>query len=201
MVNTKTKKLVTLSLLSAMAFVLSLIKIPIIPATPFLTLDFSDIPIFFGMYVFGPAGGTIIAFVRSVLQYVSTGGEAGFPIGPTASFIASLSMTLPLYYIVTSKKMNVKNKIMATLASSVSLTIVLSLVNYFFVLPAYLLVMGFEVGSVRDYILFALVPFNMIKGVLLSSVIFIMLPRMKLWLDKIKSEMGREKSTKYHLEK
>jgi len=201
MVNTNTKRMVTLALLSAMAFVLSLIKIPIIPAAPFLTLDFSDIPIFFGMYVFGPAGGAIIAFIRSILQYVSTGGEAGFPIGATASFIASLSMIFPLYYIVTSKKMNLKNKIVAALTSSISLTIVLSLVNYFFVLPAYLLVMGFDVGSVREYILFALVPFNMIKGVLVSSVIFIMLPRMKSWLDKVRAEMGREKSNKYHLEK
>lgn len=199
--NVRTKKMVTISLLSAMAFVISLVAIPILPAVPFLTMDLSDIPIFFGMYVFGPAGGTIIAFIRSVLQYVTTGGEAGFPIGPTASFIASLSMTLPLYYIVTTKKLNLKNKIIGTLLASVSLTIMLSLVNYFFILPAYLVVMGFEVGSVRDYILFALVPFNMIKGVLVSTVIFILLPRMKTWLDKVKAEMGKKKSSKFHLEK
>lgn len=201
MENTKTKRLVGIALMGAIAFVISMIEFPIFPTTPFLKIDFSDIPIFFGMYVFGPAGGVIIAFIRSLLSYISGGGDAGFPIGSTAAFVASVSLTLPIYYIVINKTMTFGRKVFAGIVATISLTTMLGILNYFFVLPAYVTVMGFDVssitGSLRNYIIYFLIPFNFIKGGLVSTIIFIMHERMKSWLVKQRVNMGTDETSNH----
>ena len=188
MAQTKTKRLVGIAAMAAIAFIISRFDFPIFPTVPFLKIDFSDIPIFFGMYVFGPVAGVFIAFIRSLLGYVVTGGEAGFPVGAIASFVASVSLTLPLYYFTVNKKLNLKTKLLAGLVASLVLAFMLTLSNYFFVLPAYLTVMGFDIteltGSVANYIIYFLVPFNLIKGALVSSLVYIVYERMATWLNK-----------------
>lgn len=188
MANRKTKRLVGIAIMGAIAFVISMLEFPIFPAAPFLKIDFSDIPVFFGMYVFGPAGGIMIAFIRSLLSYITGGGDAGFPIGSTAAFIASVTVTLPLYYFTVRKTMTLGRKILAGSIATIALTIMLSVLNYFFVLPAYLIVMGLDIGqifgSMANYIVYFLIPFNLIKGALVSTIIFVVYERMKPWLAK-----------------
>jgi len=200
MADNKTRRLVGIALLSALAFVITFLEIPLIPGVPFLKLDFSDIVVFFGMYIFGPLSGVMIAFLRALLQYVSTGGDAGFPIGVTAGFIATISMTLPLYLIVSNRKFNLKNKIIGGTIATVSLTVVLSVVNWLFVLPAYLVVMGLDVGPVRDYLLYALIPFNLLKGTIISTLIFFLAGKMKVWLDKTRAQYHPKKIEKLKFE-
>lgn len=198
MENTKTKRLVGIALMGAIAFVISMVEFPIFPTTPFLKIDFSDIPVFFGMYVFGPAGGIIIAFIRSLLSYIAGGGDAGFPIGSTAAFVASVTLTLPIYYFTVNKLVTLKRKLLAGTIATLCLTVVLGVLNYFFVLPAYLIVMGFDIGtitgSMTNYVVFFLIPFNIIKGAIVSTVIFIIYERMKGWLDKQRKEFYHEDS-------
>lgn len=200
MENTKTKRLVGIALMGAIAFVISMIEFPIFPTTPFLKIDFSDIPIFFGMYVFGPAAGIMIAFIRSLLSYISGGGDAGFPIGSTASFVASVSVTLPIYYFTVNKVMTLRRKILAGTVATILLTLMLGVLNYFFVLPAYLTVMGFDIrtitGSMMNYILYFLVPFNFIKGAIVTTIVFVMYERMKPWLNKQRHVMFDNNSKK-----
>lgn len=201
MENTRTKRIVGIALMGAIAFVISMIEFPIFPTTPFLKIDFSDIPIFFGMYVFGPAGGIMIAFIRSLLSYITSGGDAGFPIGSTAAFVASVSLTLPIYYFTVNKTLTLKRKVLAGSIATLILTVVLGILNYFFVLPAYLIVMGFDIGtitgSMANYIIFFLIPFNIIKGALVSSVIFIMFERMKSWLFKQRKAFYQDDSSEH----
>lgn len=201
MENTRTKRIVGIALMGAIAFVISMIEFPIFPTTPFLKIDFSDIPIFFGMYVFGPAGGIMIAFIRSLLSYITSGGDAGFPIGSTAAFVASVSLTLPIYYFTVNKTLTLKRKVLAGSIATLILTVVLGILNYFFVLPAYLIVMGFDIGtitgSMANYIIFFLIPFNIIKGGLVSSVIFIMFERMKSWLFKQRKAFYQDDSSEH----
>lgn len=201
MENTKTKRLVGIALMGAIAFVISMIEFPIFPTTPFLKIDFSDIPIFFGMYVFGPAAGIMIAFIRSLLSYISGGGDAGFPIGSTAAFVASVSVTLPIYYFTVNKVMTLKRKILAGTIATIVLTIMLGVLNFYFVLPAYLTVMGFDIrtitGSMMNYIIYFLIPFNFIKGAIVSTIVFVMYERMKPWLNKQRNTMIDSDSKKH----
>ena len=51
MENGKTKRLVTIAMLSAIAFLIAFLAIPILGHAPFLKIDFSDVPVFIGMYL------------------------------------------------------------------------------------------------------------------------------------------------------
>ncbi|GAA0485270.1 ECF transporter S component [Alkalibacterium indicireducens] len=195
MTNNKTKRLVGIAMLASLAWVISMISFPILPGSPFLKIDFSDLAVLFGMYVYGPLAGVAIAFIRSLLSYAQKGGEMGFPIGDTAAFIATLSYTLPLYLIIAKKGTALKYKLLAGGAASVSLTAAMTLANWLFIAPAYMAVMGFSVGPMRTYLLFAIVPFNMIKGPIVAVLFFIAFSKLKPWLDKTRKKINRKKQT------
>ncbi len=195
MTKNKTKRLVGIAMLASLAWVISMISFPILPGSPFLKIDFSDLAVLFGMYVYGPLAGVAIAFIRSLLSYAQKGGEMGFPIGDTAAFIATLSYTLPLYLIIAKKGTALKYKLLAGGAASVSLTATMALANWLFIAPAYMAVMGFSVGPMRTYLLFAIVPFNMIKGPIVAVLFFIAFSKLKPWLDKTRKKINRKKQT------
>lgn len=197
MTSNKTKKLVGIAMLASLAWVISMVSFPVLPGSPFLKIDFSDLAVLFGMYIYGPLAGVAIAFIRSLLSYAQTGGEMGFPIGDTAAFIATISYTLPLYLYITKRGLDLKNKVAATAVSSTSLTVMMALVNWLFIAPAYMAVMGFGVGPMRTYLLFAIVPFNYIKGALVSIVFFTAFAKLKPWLDKTRKKLNGKKNTHY----
>lgn len=51
------QRLVGIACLSALAFILMLFEFPIIPMASYLKIDFSDVPVLIGGYIYGPAGG------------------------------------------------------------------------------------------------------------------------------------------------
>jgi riboflavin transporter FmnP len=186
MIEQRTKKIVVIGILAAVAYVVSMFSFPILYWAPFLKIDFSDIVIFLGMYVFGPLSGIAIAAIRSLLSYVTTGGEAGFPIGDTAAFLATLSYTLPIYYMIRNKKPSYKKTILAGLTGTLSLTALLTFLNWTVIAPFYVKAMGFSVGPMREYLTLSIIPFNLIKGVLVSVVLFVVFYQMYEYLEKLK---------------
>ncbi|GEK88087.1 Riboflavin transporter FmnP [Alkalibacterium putridalgicola] len=194
MSNSKTKKLVGVAMLASLAWVISMLAFPVLPGSPFLKVDFSDLAVLFGMYVYGPAAGITIAFIRSLLSYAQKGGEMGFPIGDTAAFIASVSFTLPIYLVLIKHGSSLKNKIAGIFSSTLSLTVMMSVLNWLFIAPAYMAVMGFDVGPMRTYLLLAVVPFNLIKGVLVGLVFYVAFSKLKPWLDKTKKKYEKKRA-------
>ncbi|MDN6327582.1 MAG: ECF transporter S component, partial [Alkalibacterium sp.] len=192
MSNNKTQKLVGIAMLASIAWVVSMLSFPLLPGAPFLKVDFSDLAVLFGMYVYGPAAGVTIAFIRSLLSYVQKGGEMGFPIGDTAAFIASISFTLPIYLVIAKYGLTVKNKVISMVSSTLSLTVMMSILNWFFIAPAYMTVMGFDVGPMRSYLLLAVMPFNLIKGVLVGLVFYVAFTKLKPWLDKMQRKFKKK---------
>ena len=186
MQNGNTKKLVGVSMLAAVAFVLMFFAFPIIPGVTFLKIDFSDIPILLGMFLYGPIAGIAVATVRTILHYVQTGGDAGYPIGDIASLIASLAYTLPIYYIMSNKVENTKNVLIANFLGTISLTTVLSVLNAYVLIPLYFLVLNFSVGPVQKYVFYGVVPFNLIKGVIVSTVFVALYKKLRPWIIKNK---------------
>src|SRR5699024_8766395 len=188
MIDKRTKKLTVIGILAAVAWVISQFSFPILYWAPFLKIDFSDIPILLGMYVYGPLAGTAIAAVRSLLSYISSGGEAGFPIGDTTAFIGTLSLTLPIYYVIKNKVSNKKKSILAGSLATTSLTLTMAILNWLVVAPLYIRVMGFSVGPMREYLTLSVIPFNLIKGIVVSFVFFIVFYQVQEYLNKLKNE-------------
>lgn len=189
MIDKRTRKIVVIGILAALAWIISQFSFPLLPWAPFLKIDFSDIPVVLGMYIFGPLSGIAIAAVRSLLSYVMTGGEAGFPIGDTAAFIATLSYTLPVYYIIRNRAANMKTVLIASSVGTVALTTVLALLNWLVIAPLYIYVMGFSVGPMREYLTISVIPFNLLKGTFVSIIFFALYSKLHVQLDKMRDNI------------
>jgi len=188
MIDKRTRKIVVVGILAALAWIISRFSFPLLAWAPFLKVDFSDVPILLGMYVFGPLAGIAIAAVRSLLSYVMSWGEAGFPIGVTAAFLATISYTLPIYYLIKDYKPNMKRTLLASSLGTISLTITLSVLNWAFIAPLYMKVMGFSVGPMREYLAISVIPFNLLKGIFVSIVFFLLFSKLYGYLEKIRDE-------------
>lgn len=186
MIEKRTKKLTFIGILAAMAWIISFFSFPLLYWAPFLKVDFSDIPIILGMYVYGPLSGIAIGAVRSLLSYVASGGEAGFPIGDTTAFIATISYTLPIYYLIKDKKLSRKKMLMASAIATVSLTVTMAILNWLVVAPLYMRVMGFSVGPIREYLTISVIPFNLAKGTLVSFILFTLFYQIRAYLDGVR---------------
>lgn len=186
MIEKRTKKLAFIGILAAMAWIISFFSFPLFYWAPFLKVDFSDIPILLGMYVYGPLSGIAIAAVRSLLSYVASGGEAGFPIGDTTAFIATTAFTLPIYYLIKDHKVSRKKMVMTAGVATISLTVTMTVLNWLIVAPFYMKVMGFSVGPIREYLAISVIPFNLAKGALVSLILFSLFYPLQSYLDDLR---------------
>ena len=177
---------VLLAILAAWAIVLRLFDFPILPFAPFLKLDLSDVAVLLGVLVKGPIGAMIVAVIRDILNYVRTGGEAGIPLGAFMSVMASLAIVLPFHFYLKKwkTKWNFKQALIVIVTSVVSLTLVLSVINYFIALPIYVSVLNFPVPSFANFVIGIVVPFNIIKGSIMGIVQVIVVHSFKDYLNK-----------------
>lgn len=182
----KTRELVGTAMLAAIAYVLLLFAFPVVPAFPFMKVDFSEIAILVSTYVFGPLAGIITAFIRSILHMVTSGEPASF-IGDAASFFAALSFVLPIYYL-SQKKQQFKSLVFAFMVGTLIMTLVMSFLNFTAIIPLYSKFAGFDIGMSRGkYILYGVVPFNLIKGFLVSGVFMLIHERVLPLITKQKN--------------
>lgn len=182
------KKMTGISLFASISYVLSYLSFPVLPYIPFLKLDFSDLPVLIGTFSYGPLSGTLIAFIRSFMHYLLTGGELGFPIGDTAAFLASISFVLPLYFYLTKDAKVPFSKVKAGIVGTLGLTFTLTILNWFVLVPAYSYVLNFDVGPMKSYLLYGVIPFNLIKGAVLSAAFFLLLKNLQPFMMKNKKK-------------
>src|SRR5699024_3056533 len=89
-----------------------------------------------------------------------------------------IAYILPIYYLLkdqmvtvyignqSAKEMNFGKTIAAYLAATLSLTLVMTILNYFVITPFYMQVMNFDVGNMQTYILACIIPFILFQGLL-----------------------------------
>ena len=187
--NNKVQKMVSIAMLAAIGTVLQFVAFPIMPAFSFLKIDFSDIPILLGMFLYGPLAGVITAFVRSLLHLFLTGLAPQNMVGDFASFLASSIFTLPIFYFFGKKKNIRTNRIVGLVSGILALTIFMSIANYFVITPIYLQLYGvttqqFLGTSLASYVAIGIAPFNLIKGLLVSGVFLVLHAKLLPWLSK-----------------
>ena len=185
--NVKLQKMTAVAVAAAMGLILQFIALPIIPIFPFLKLDFSDIPVLINMFIFGPLAGVATAFVRSLLHLVTTGFSIDNLIGDLASFLASSMFTLPIFYLF--RQQTARKKAIGIGLGILAMTIFMSIANYFVITPLYLKAFGLSAGemlgmSLGKYILVGIVPFNLIKGMVVSGAFLILHAKLLPWLSK-----------------
>jgi riboflavin transporter FmnP len=200
MKNTRVQKMVAVALFAAIGLVLQYIAFPIMPAFSFLKIDFSDIPVLISMFLFGPLAGIVTAFLRSVLHLMTTGFSPDNLVGDTASFLASMIYTLPIFYFFRSQKHSVgHNKFWGVISGTLAMTAFMSVANYFVITPLYLMFFGLNAQQMlgmplANYILIGILPFNLIKGFLVSAAFLVLHAKLLPWLARKQNQLEQART-------
>ncbi|KRL38422.1 hypothetical protein FD20_GL001622 [Liquorilactobacillus uvarum DSM 19971] len=186
MLYSGSRKYIIAACLAGISYLLMFISFAVIPIVPYMKIDFSDLPILFGMLILGPLGGIEVALLRSVLYFLISGPSIANLIGVSTNLVASLAFTLPLFYILKKNQSVTSLNIFKSIAlATISLTLLLSIANWLVITPLYMSVLGMKLSlPLAEIVLFGVVPFNLIKGVLVGGVFWIAFAKMRVWLKK-----------------
>ena len=172
-------------MLSAIAVILMLFEIPLPFAPAFYEIDFSEVPVLVGCFAMGPVAGVLIELIKIIMNFIINGTiTAG--VGEVANFLIGCALVVPAG-IIYKKHRSRKSAIIGMVTGTVIMTVVGCFLNAFILLPAYakafqmpieaLVEMGAAVnGSVNSlltFVMFAVAPFNLLKGVLVSLIVLL----------------------------
>ncbi|AND41280.1 MULTISPECIES: ECF transporter S component [Cytobacillus] len=180
------KTMVAIGMLSSISYVLMLLNFPIPPFPQFLMIDFSDIPALIAALIFGPAAGILVELIKNILDYFMTGSATGVPVGHIANFAAGILFVLPTYYMY-SKLKTKKGMTFGLVIGTMVMAVIMSVLNYLVILPAYTFFLNFPAMSapeMRTMIVTGILPFNIIKGLIISFVFMLIFTRMRTWVEK-----------------
>lgn len=178
-----TKMITQIGMLGAIAVVLMLFEIPLPFAPSFYEIDFSEVPVLIGCFSMGPLAGALIELVKIILNLLIN-GSATAGVGEIANFIIGCSFCVPAGIIYRRNKTK-KGAIIGMVSGTLFMTILGCFVNAYILLPTYatafqmpiegLIEMGTKVNASIDslftFVMFAVVPFNLLKGVLVSIIV------------------------------
>ncbi|MFK2824247.1 ECF transporter S component [Bacillus sp. B190/17] len=180
------RTLTSVGLLSTLSYLLMLLNFPIPPFPSFLMIDFSEIPALIAAIVFGPLAGIMVELIKNVLDFFMTGSPTGVPIGHLANFTAGITFILPVYYVY--KKFESKKGLTAALAAgTVLMAVMMSVLNYYIILPAYTLFLNAPAMSdpqMKQLVVSAILPFNLVKGIAMTVVFLLIYSRIHVWMRK-----------------
>lgn len=170
------KKLIISILLGTMSYLVMYISIPIIPIVPYMTLDLSGILVLLSFFILNQKYGYITLLTKEILHLILKGLSIGNLIGVIADALAIIVLAEVLFFIIKKYK---NHFIIATVISAIIMTVVMSILNYYIILPLYIKVLGMQIKiSLLKVILFGVVPFNLIKGTIVSGLTVLLLPRL-----------------------
>ena len=190
-----TARMTRIAILGVCAFILMYFEIalPFIAPT-FYKLDFSEIPVLIGGFALGPLSAVVIELIKILLKLLFKPTTTAF-VGELANFLVGCAFAVPaaLYY---QKNRTKKGALISLLIGTLCMALAGFAVNLWLVIPAYVSIMHFPleaiigagaaifpvVDSVFMLVLCCTTPFNLIKGILLSILTFLLYKRISPFL-------------------
>ena len=183
-----TKQLLGLTMMAAMAAVLMFFRFPLPFAPSFMDVDLADVPVLIGGFAYGPIAGVLIALLKNIIKLITQGSTTAY-VGELSNFIVTSAYVFVAasYYRVHRTK---EGSRIALLLGVISLTVVATLSNGFLIFPLFEKLAGFPMEAILgatqavnplvdtywEMMIFAVVPFNLVKGSL-NAVITALLYR------------------------
>ena len=178
------------ALLSAVAGVLMLFEIPLFFAPGFYKLDLSELPVLICTFYLGPVAGVVSELLKVMLKLILKGTTTAF-VGDFANFAVGCSFVLPASIVYHSRPSR-QRAILGLVVGTLIMTVFGSAFNAVYLLPKFsalfgmplsaIVAMGTKVNgaitSVSTLVLFAVVPFNLLKGVTVSLLTMLLYKRI-----------------------
>ena len=168
--------------LSAVAFLLQLIEIPLPMLMPtFIKFDFSDLPALIGSFALGPVCGIVIELIKNVLHALLATGSFG--VGELSNFVLG-AVFVGVAGCIYRRSRSKKGALIASLAGAIVMAAISFPSNLFIVYPVYYQFMPEEtilaayqtilpgMKSIAQSLLVFNVPFTFVKGILDVAITF-----------------------------
>jgi riboflavin transporter FmnP len=168
----KSIKITNVSMLIALSMIAGyFIHFPILPQAPFLLYDPGNVFLLIGSFKLGPKIGVLMCFITAILFALITG--QGGPYGALMNFLATgtlIFVSSQIYLLNHTKRGAILGMILGTLA----MTLIMIPANLI-ITPFYL---GVERGIVIKMLIPAIIPFNLLKGIISGFLTFILYKRL-----------------------
>lgn len=183
--------LVKVAVLGALATVLMLVEFPLLFLAPnFYKLDFSEIPVVVGAFALGPMAGVAIEAIKNILNFAVEGTQTA-GVGEIANFLIGCAYVVPAAIFYALRKSR-KSAVLGMTVGTLSVAAVGAILNAYVLLPAYAYAFGAPIEAfismgtainpaitnLTTFILFAVVPFNLLKGLMISVIVFVIYKRV-----------------------
>lgn len=186
--------LTKVAILSALAFVIMMFEFPLPFIPAFLTIDLSEVPVLLGSFALGPLSAVLIELIKNVIHLSVT---KTYGIGELANFLVGISFAVPAGLIYRKMK-NKKGAVLSLSVGTLTMVAFASVLNYYVLVPLYGLVLKFPVEAIvgigaeanknitnlRMFIAYGIVPFNLIKGVVVSFVVILVYKKLSPLLHR-----------------
>lgn len=186
----RTRRITYTAMFSSIAGVLMLLELPLFFAPGFYKLDLSELPVMICAFFLGPLYGVIAEFLKVLIHLLLKGTSTAF-VGDFANFIIGCTFILPASIIYHAKPSR-KSALIGLITGTLCMTVFGSAFNGLYLIPKFAMLffpdreykaaiqvivgMGKAVNkhitSVRSLVLWAVVPFNLVKGIIVSLVTF-----------------------------
>ena len=175
------KRVSIIGICGAIATVLHMLDFPLLFLAPeFYKLDFSELPVMLCGFYLGPSAAVACQALKIILKLLFKSTTTAF-VGDFANFAVGCSLVLPAVIIYHIKKTK-RSALLGLITGTAILTVFGSAFNAIYLLPRFaelfhlpldsIVALGNDINgsinSVSTFVLFAVAPLNLIKGVSVS---------------------------------
>ena len=188
------RRISVIAIFAAMAAILMYFEFPLPFAPPFYQVDLSEVPVLICSFSLGPVAGVVCELLKIVLKLFLKGTSTAF-VGDFANFVIGCTFLLPaaiVYYRRKTKKTALAGMVVGALV----MTTFGSLFNAVYLIPAFsklyempletIVGMGTAINgsitNVTTLVLFAVVPFNLVKSLVQSVLTFLLYKHIERFL-------------------
>ena len=189
--RSRSRNISYVAMFSALGGVLMLLEIPLFFAPGFYKMDLSELPVLMSAFYLGPVAGVMTELLKVIIKLLLKGTTTAF-VGDFANFVVGCAFILPASIIYHHHKTR-KTAIIGMVVGTLCLTVFGSAFNAFYLIPKFSVLFGLpleqivamgtavnsSITSVGTLVLFAVVPFNILKGVIDSLLTYLLYKRVE----------------------
>jgi len=186
-----TRRITIIAICGALAAVLHILDFPLLFLAPeFYKLDFSELPVMLCGFFLGPSAAVTCEALKILLKLLMKGTSTVF-VGDFANFCVGCSLVLPAAIVYHTKKTRT-SALWGLILGSAVLTLFGSAFNAVYLLPKFsqlyglpldsIIAMGSSINSgiqsLSSFVLLAVAPLNLIKGISISVLTMLLYKRV-----------------------
>ena len=184
----KTRRLTWIAVLTAISFIIMFLEVSIPLMPVFLKVDFSELPAIYAGFTMGPVAGILVVLLKNILHlFISS----NMGIGEVANFLVGASLVGTTSIMYQRAKLSM---ITSMIVGVLNMTLVALIVNIIFIIPVYEAILNLPiekiiaitnkvnplVDNIYTYLGLVIIPFNLIKGLVVTSLSYILLTKYQL---------------------